>query len=137
MRRTILALAAVAALALPAAATADSAENPKADIQQENFFCGADLPDLSVIGFTNYHRLDATTVSVNYHLKNAAPNTEYEVQLWGDFCSFFGVVETVTTNKNGVANGNGTVTVPEGVTRFFATSWDGTTFHDTPAVELP
>jgi hypothetical protein len=137
MRKTIIAALAAASLALPAVATADSAENPKAPIQENNFFCGADLPNLNVLGFTNYHRIDATTVSVNYHLRDAEPNTTYEVQLWGGVCSFFGVVETVTTNRNGVANGNGTVTVPEGVTRFFATSWDGSTFHDTPAVELP
>lgn len=136
MKRTIACLLTAGALAIPAAALADSPNNPKADIQQGNAFCGADLPNLPVIGFTNYHRIDATTISVEYHLKNAAPNTTYQVQLWGGACSFFGVVGDVTTNKNGVANGTGTVTVPAGETQFFASSFDGVTFHDTPTVTL-
>lgn len=136
LSRYIAAAVCAAALAVPALATADSPDNPKADIQQGNLFCGADIPGLPVIGFTNYHRLDDTTVSVEYHLKQAAPNTTYHVELWGNVCSFFGNVVDVTTNKNGVANGNGTVTVPAGATRFFATSFDGVTFHDTPAVTL-
>jgi len=34
-----------------------------------------------VIGFTNYHRT-GNTVSVEYHLKGAIPNSTYTVELW-------------------------------------------------------
>jgi hypothetical protein len=117
------------------AATSDSPNNPKTDIQSGNFFCGFDFPALPVIGFTNYHR-QGNTVSVNYHLKNGIPNATYRVELWGDLCTFFGVVTTVTTNKNGVANGNGSVTVPAASTRFFAAGLGPNGYNDAVAVEL-
>src|SRR5947207_11281375 len=98
-------------------ASAGSANNPKANIQSGNHFCGADLAALPVIGFTNYHR-QGNTVSIEYHLKNAIPNATYRVDLWGNACTFFGVVTTVTTNRKGVANGNGKITVPATSTRF-------------------
>jgi hypothetical protein len=114
---------------------ADSANNPKAKIQQGNHFCGADRPDLPVIGFSNYHR-SGNTVSVNFHLKKAMPKASYRIDLWGDACSFFGVVGTVTTNSHGVANVSGSVTVPAASTRFFATAAGPNGFNDTPAVTL-
>ena len=116
-------------------AWADSPNNPKAPIQSGNFFCGADMPALPVIGFTNYHRT-GDTVSVNFHLKDGIPNSVYRVELWGDACSFFGVVDTVTTNKKGVANANGSVTVPPTSTRFFAAGFGPNGYNDTPAVIL-
>jgi hypothetical protein len=127
---TVLALV---VLALPAGAA--SGNNPKADIQSGNHFCGANVSSLPVIGFTNYHRV-GNTVSVEYHLKQAVPNSTYVVELWGDSCSFFGVVTTVQTNSNGVANGNGSITVPASSTRFFATAFGPNGFNDTPAVTL-
>ena len=117
------------------AAPSDSPNNPKTDIQSGNANCGFSIPALPVIGFTNYHR-QGNTVSVNYHLKNGIPNATYQVELWGDFCSFFGVVTTVTTNKNGVANGNGSVTVPAASTRFFAAGFGPNGYNDAVAVEL-
>ena len=116
-------------------AGADSPNNPKAPIQSGNAFCGFDFPELPVIGFANYHR-QGNTVSVNFHLKGAIPNATYQVQLWGDFCSFFGVMTTVTTNKNGVANANGSLTVPAASTRVFATGLGPNGFNDTTAVTL-
>src|SRR5947209_4679205 len=64
-----------------------SASNAKADIQRGNLFCGADMPALPVIGFTNYHRV-GNVVSITYHLKGADPNSMYLVQLWRDACTF-------------------------------------------------
>ena len=138
MRRQMFVVAAavvlaLVVLALPAGAA--SGNNPKANIQSGNHFCGADLSTLPVIGFTNYHRV-SNTVSVQYHLKKAIPNSTYVVELWGDVCSFFGVVTTVKTNSHGVANGNGSVTVPASSTRFFATAFGPNGFNDTPAVTL-
>lgn len=62
MKKWFLAATLVAlALTLSApTAWADSPNNPKADIQSGNFFCGADVPTLPVIGFTNYHRTGDT-----------------------------------------------------------------------------
>jgi len=127
------AVVALVVLALPAGAA--SGKNPKANIQSGNAFCGANVSSLPVIGFTNYHRV-GNTVSVEYHLKKAIPNSTYVVELWGDSCSFFGVVTTVKTNSNGVANGNGSVTIPASSTRFFATALGPNGFNDTPAVTL-
>lgn len=138
MARRFLTVGLVAFLAAGAfalSAAADSANNPKADIQSGNAFCGADFTTAPVLGFTNYHR-DSNVVSVEYHLKNGIPNSTYFVSLWGDACSFFGNVATVTTNANGVANGNGSVTVPAASTRFFATAFGPNGFNDTPAVTL-
>jgi hypothetical protein len=36
-------------------------------------------------------------VSVNFHLKNAMPKAGYRIELWGNRCSFFGIVKTVKT----------------------------------------
>jgi hypothetical protein len=129
----LLSCAALAGVAL--SARADSANNPKADIQSGNSFCGADVSTLPVIGFTNYHR-EGNSVSIEYHLKNGIPNSTYQVQLWGNACSFLGLVTTVKTNGNGVANGNGSLTVPAASTRFFATGLGPNGFNDTPAVTL-
>jgi hypothetical protein len=107
-----------------------------APIQSGNAYCGADESSFPVIGFTNYHRNDATTVSVNYHLKKAIPNSTYYVQLWGNGCDYLGTVAIITTNSNGVANGNGDVTVPATATRFFATAYGPNGYNDTPAITL-
>ena len=138
MRRKMFAVAAAAVLALVVLALpagAASGNNPKASIQSGNAFCGANESTFPVIGFTNYHRV-GNTVSVQYHLKKAIPNSTYVVELWGDSCSFFGVVTTVKTNSNGVANGNGSVAVPASSTRFFATGLGPNGYNDTPAVTL-
>lgn len=138
MHKRMLAVAIVALVALGVfalSAAAASGNNPKAPIQSGNANCGADISTLPVVGFTNYHRT-GNTVSIEYHLKQAAPHSTYIVELWGDSCSYFGTVTTVTTNSHGVANGNGSVTVPAASTRFFATSWGPNGYNDTPAVTL-
>jgi hypothetical protein len=133
----LIALTLVVGLLLASATLASGASpnNPKADIQSGNSFCGIDLPNLPVIGFANYHRT-GNTVSFNYHLKGAQPNAEYRIELWGDFCTFLGIVTTVTTNGNGVANASGSMTVSATMTRFFATGLGPNGYNDTPAVEL-
>ena len=133
-----VAVAAVCALLVVSplsAAQGESPNNPKADVQAGNFFCGADMSALPVIGFVNYHR-QGNTVSVNFHLKGAAPNTSYRIELWGNACSFFGILGTTTTNSKGVANLSGSMTVPAASTRFFATAWGPNIYNDTPAVTL-
>jgi hypothetical protein len=132
---TMVMVALIATGASALSASAGSSNNPKADIQAGNGYCGADMTALPVVGFTNYHRT-GNTVSIEYHLKNAIPNSTYIVELWGNTCSFFGVVTTITTNGNGVANGNGNITVPATSTRFFATAWGPNGWNDTPAVTL-
>ena len=112
-----------------------SANNPKADIQMGNYFCGADLTTAPVIGFVNYHRT-GNVVSINWHFKGAPPNTTYQIQMWRDICTFHGVLGTVTTNGNGVANLNASTVVPPTSTRFFATALGPNFYNDTPAVTL-
>ena len=131
----VLAVGALFAVSPILAAQSASPNNPKADIQSGNSFCGADLTALPVIGFTNYHR-QGNVVSFNFHLKNALPNTTYRIELWGDFCSFFGITDTITTNSKGVANSYSSQTVPAASTRFFATALGPNGYNDTPAVIL-
>src|SRR5262245_13237627 len=131
--------AAILALLLvsPVKVSAESENNPKQDIQEGNGFCGADVPELPVIGFVNYHRT-GDTIAIQYHIEKGRPNEDYRIQVWGDFCTFFGELGTIRTNKNGVANFNGTIEVPETTTRIFATAWNDNSFwNDTPAVDLP
>jgi hypothetical protein len=132
---TVVAMLGIGGASLTSLAAAESDNNPKADIQSGNFFCGFDLTSAPVIGFTNYHRT-GDTVSIEYHLKGAIPNATYTVSLWGDSCSYFGDVTSVTTNAKGVANGNGSITVPSSSTRFFATGLGPNGYNDTPAVTL-
>jgi len=136
---TRVALLALATLAmgslLVSTASAASDNNPKADIHQSNGSCGTSSAG-TVIGFTNFHRT-GDVVSVEYHLKDAPPDTTFTPALWGDVCSSFGSGPAITTNDHGVANANFDVTVPHGSTRFFATSFSGSTgFNDTTAVTL-
>jgi hypothetical protein len=114
-----------------------SANNPRADIQENNSACGADLPALRVIGFVNYHRT-GNIVKVNWHFRDAMPNFTYQIQLWRDACTFHAVLGTITTNQNGVGNLTASTTVPPTSTRFFATAFKPVPgfFDDTPAVIL-
>jgi len=112
------------------AALAASDNNPMAPIEQGNGFCGIDVPSLPHIGFANFHR-NGDTVSVEYHLKGARPDTVYHFSLWGGPCVFIASLPDVTTNDNGVANANGDITLTGAAaayTSFFATSFD---FHPT------
>jgi hypothetical protein len=119
------------------AGSTGSANNPRADIQENNAFCGADLPLLRVIGFVNYHRT-GNIVKVNWHFRDAMPNFTYRIELWRDFCTFHAVLGTITTNQNGVGNLTASVAVPPTSTRFFATAFKPVPgfFDDTPAVIL-
>jgi hypothetical protein len=96
----LIALTVVVGLLLSSATLASGASpnNPKADIQSGNGSCGADITTAPVIGFVNYHRT-GDMVTVNFHLKGATPNASYQVELWGDICSFFGVMGTVTKQE--------------------------------------
>ena len=112
-----------------------SASNAKADIQEGNLGCGFGTGK-PVIGFVNFHRL-GNRVSINFHLKDGSPNTNYVVSLWGQGCSFAAFLGSTTTNQNGVANFTGSTTVPPALTRFFATGWGGPLFfNDTTTVTL-
>jgi hypothetical protein len=145
--RIIAALAALpiaAALALGSAGTAFAASdnNPQADIQQGNGFCGFNDTALPVIGFANYHRV-GDTITVNYHIKDGRPDTVYHFSLWANpGCFPVGTLPDVTTNDNGVANANGDITLTgknTALTTFFATSWDlhpAFEWNDTPNVTL-
>jgi hypothetical protein len=128
----LLAVTAIGAFVLSASA---GSSNPKAPIQSGNAQCGANLTTRPTIGFTNYHR-QGNMVSFQYHLKGAIPNAAYRVDLWGNACSRFGILATIHTNGNGVANGGGSVAVPAASTRFFATAFGPNGYNDTPAVTL-
>jgi hypothetical protein len=117
--------------------SAESPDDPKADIQQGNYFCGADLSTLPVIGFAKYQR-SGETVSVKFRLKSARPDHTYYISLWTR-CSPLSALPgvAVTTNKKGVANVNLSVDVPLAITLVHATAYSSSTFYDnTPAVTL-
>ena len=139
LRSLLLGVALAAAVVAPASVGAASANNPKANIQYGNAFCGVDVPTLPVAGFVNFHR-SGNTVRLNVHLKRALPRNAYQVQLWSGDCVFLGAAAgTVTTNKKGVANANVRFAVPGAVTTFFATIYDAdgpVVFSDTTIVTL-
>lgn len=143
----MLAAGAIAALgtlgaAAPAMAAANPASNANADLYSGNAFCnGAQVKtQANDVGFANFHRSqDGTTVSVNYHLKNAAPNTTYTVWLYEGFCNFDATLGTVTTNDQGVGNANFTDVAVGNVadTSFFTYSAGGLQNAESAAVTLP
>jgi hypothetical protein len=145
MRLSFKRLLTVSVVALGIAASAAGAgnsNNPKADIQQGNSFCGANVPTLPVIGFVNYHRsADGATVSVNVHIKGAPAGDTYYVLLYTNTCSYVGGYpnNVITTNSNGVANANLDFTVNPSSTGFFVSLYQPTGpvfFSDTPSVTL-
>jgi hypothetical protein len=113
----------------------------KAPIQKENAQCGNDTGG-TVIGTASFKRT-GNSVTVTYKLTGGLPTTEYTVELWegkppGVSCfPPFGTVAKFTTNKKGKGVGKGTIVVPEGATRFFATGNNTTNgFNDSLAVTL-
>ncbi len=115
---------------------ASNASNAKATTFARKADCGSPNTNFTSLGFVNFHR-QGNTVAVNYHLKNAQPNATYIVELWQAPCNFVATFGSVTTNSNGVGNGNFEVTVPSASTQFFATSLFGGFFNDTTTVTLP
>lgn len=135
--KALVGLLSVVAVSLSSAvAVSADSTSATANIQSGNAFCGFNAAYLPVIGFTNYHRYDNNTVHVNYRLREGIPNSTYYVQLWGDACSFFGSVATITTASDGSARGEGSVAIPHTSTRFFATAFGPNGYNDTPAVTL-
>ena len=139
LRTLLVGVALAAAVGAPASVGAVSANNPKAEIQYGNFFCGADHPELPVAGFVNFHR-SGNTVRLNVHIKHGLPKNDYLVQLWSGACVPLGSAPaTVTTNRKGVANANVRFAVPGAVTTFFATLLDAdgpVLYSDTTIVTL-
>jgi hypothetical protein len=145
MRLSFKRLLTVGVVALGIAASAAGAgntNNPKADLQEGNAACGANLPTLPVIGFVNFHRsADGATVSVNVHVKGAPAGATYYVLLYSDACSYVGGFpdNVITANSNGVVNANLDFTVNPSSTRFFASLYQPAgpvVFSDTPGVTL-
>lgn len=116
-----------------------AASNAKATTWLGKGDCGSAITaPYTPIGFVNFHRVGNTvSVSLNYHLKDAPPNTTFSVSLWGAPCfpiAFFG---NVTTNSDGVVNGTFETPVPPTQTQFFAASFAPSTgFNDTTTVTL-
>jgi hypothetical protein len=133
---------AVASLVLATGVAAAKSTKAKAPIQKENEFCGNDV-GATVIGTASFKRT-GNSVTVTYKLTGGLPTTEYTVELWegkppGVSCfPPFGTVAKFTTNKKGKGVGKGTIVVPAGATRFFATGNNTTNgFNDSLAVTLP
>ncbi len=104
-------------------ASADVADSAKATVYPEtvvNFhnqdpdFCfnGAD-PQNQTNGFINVYR-DGNTLTVDFHLRGAAPNASYQINL---SCQV-GDIATLVTNKDGVGNVTFSRNVSPGETQF-------------------
>ena len=115
--------AASAALGASPAFASDNA--PGATLYADQTYCGGagSVPSVEpvdpaqVTGFANFQlNSDGTTVSEEFHLKGALPDTTYDVYAYSNFCSFDKYLGAVTTNHNGVANLTGTFTIPAGGT---------------------
>ena len=143
LRATVLfALAAIGVFSVASTSrSVQAADNAKADIFQLKSDCGSPVTaPYKDIGFTNFHR-NGNEIMFEYHLKDAPPNATFSVSLWGGGCTFASpVLGTITTNSNGVANGNFTYTLTgtqTSLTSFFATSCGAAAcFNDTTSVTL-
>jgi hypothetical protein len=86
----------------PTAANAAPAANANAPLDTSSCGTGS-APN---VGFVNFHKV-GNTVSLNVHLKDAQPNTTYQVALNERIpggCAGAGGA-SITTNSNGVGNG--------------------------------
>jgi hypothetical protein len=126
MFKTLLAAAAIAVAGTAAAAApALASDNAQGTLYKNAASCGGATgqPAANNVGFVNVH-LDSGAVHINYHLKDAKPNTTYTVWLYTGACSFDTTLGQVTTNDNGVGNADFTATVPAGTTQVFTYSLD-------------
>lgn len=124
-------------------AAVGKAVKAEAPIQEENGACGANLPELPVIGIVKFLRR-GNTVKLTVKVTKGKPNTEYKVQLAGNdpYCGELEPeVAHFKTNAHGKGHTHGAITVPAVDTEFFA-DVDTSGFHsategDTPYVSLP
>lgn len=134
----IVGAAAATMLALsPAALAADNAN--VTPLYANSFSCNG-APASSQVpanqeGFVNFH-LDGTTVTLNYHIKDAKPDATYYVFGYSGFCNYDGYVGSLVTNSNGVANADFTYTASTGTTQVWTLAYTfsgGFTGVETPA----
>jgi hypothetical protein len=142
MRITVLALGVLGAMAIGStsalATPKGNALTATAPIQEGNADCGANLEEVLVLGSVKFTRTnDALRFAVS--MEDGAPDTKYEVYIYGNGCRYFGEPVAFTTNRYGVGKAQGTVAIPGGDTEFFADPYDTEDGYsnDTPYVSLP
>ena len=139
VRRIIAALLLSGSLLGAIATHAFAASHARVSTFEGKADCGSPNTNFPIIGFVKFHRF-GNTVDINYHLKNAAPNTTYTVELWQPTpCSLLATVGSVTTNQKGEGDRKFETTVSPTSTQFFATSTAPSPlpfFNDTTTVTL-
>ncbi len=136
VRRLVVTLAvtSLATAALTGVAFANS--KAKANIQQKNGSCGANLSGNPVLGTVVFKRV-GNTVTLKIKFTNGEPNTHFKVVLYGPGCTILGTVVELTTDAKGHAKAKGSLAVPEADKEFFADPYNGSYANDTPYVSLP
>lgn len=132
MKRLIPAgLALVAAMFL-SAVPALASDNANAVHLYKSFACGgapaADQVPANDSGFVNLHQ-DGTTVTVIFHIRDAAPNTVFDNWGTSSFCGPYTFLGQLTTNSHGEANGTFTFTAPAGSSVWTFSSGDSESFE--------
>lgn len=126
IRPLLLAGAAAALLSLGAAAPALASDNANGTpLYINSRTCGgapaASQTAANQQGFVNFH-LDGQTVTVIYHVKDGAPDATYSVFGYEGYCGLKGLLGSLTTNNNGVANATFTYTIDPGQTQVWTFS---------------
>lgn len=111
----------------------------KANIQQGNFSCGVNHPELPILGTVSFARRE-NKMTLSVVVKHAEDNATYEVVLLGrSGCTSLGTSFTFKTDKEGRGHGQGVLEVPARVTDFFADVFhpgcvSGHCHNETPSV---
>jgi hypothetical protein len=139
MRKSVLVLAitGIAALAIPAAASA-KALKATAEVQHENHNCGQPIANEPIIGSAKFTR-KGNTLTVSYKAKELEPKQTYAFQFFGNACVFLGSPATFVTNAKGIGHVKASMTIPEADTEFFVDAYAAATNqgNDSFIVTLP
>ena len=133
---TLLAAGTMVVMAFPLAVAARAdADNATATIHAGSEQCPTRHVPFPEIGSVNFHH-HGDTWAINYHLKDAKPDTGYYVQLRTQpGCAIVANFGTVVTDDHGNANADFEAIAP-GVTSVWAAAWDGSHWNDTFTVTL-
>ena len=130
-RRGIALLLAATLALVPSVALAGGKWSASAPIQQGNASCGADLPQLPVIGSVEFARKGAS-LAMTFHLDGAAPSATYQASVWSGGCEMLAELGSITTNADGDATASFSVRVKG--QSFFATINGANGYNDTTIV---
>jgi hypothetical protein len=130
-RRGVAMLLAAALVLIPGTVLAGGRWVATAPIQEGNSLCGADVPQLAVIGSVDFDR-KGQKLTMTFHLDGAETNASYSAELYSGDCAFLMTLGSITTDANGDGSRSFDVRVPG--KSFFGTIYGTNGYNDTPIV---